>query len=131
VAGTGNVLLSYENEAIAAKQAGKKLDYIVPPDTFKIENPVAVTTSASGAAKRFLTYVQSDAGQKVFAREGYRPLHPADVPATVKGANDPSAPYPTVAKLTTIAELGGWSKVNTEFFDPDNGIVTRREKASG
>lgn len=131
LAGTGNVLLSYENEAIAAKQAGKKLDYIVPADTFKIQNPVAVTKDASAAAKRFLTYVESDAGQKVFASEGYRPLNPADVPATVKGANDPSHPYPTVAKLETIDGLGGWSKVNTEFFDPDHGIVTQIEKASG
>ena len=28
--GTGDVLISYENEAIAARQAGKTLDYIVP-----------------------------------------------------------------------------------------------------
>jgi sulfate transport system substrate-binding protein len=131
LAGTGNVLISYENEAIAAKQAGKKLDYIVPADTFKIQNPVAVTKSAPAAAKRFLAYVESDAGQKVFASEGFRPLKATDVPATVEGANDPSAPYPTIAKLETIDDLGGWSKVNTEFFDPDKGIVSQIEKASG
>jgi sulfate transport system substrate-binding protein len=129
--GTGNVLISYENEAIAAKQAGKQLDYVVPTDTFKIQNPVAVTKSASSAAKKFLDFVESDAGQKVFASVGFRPLNPADVPATVQGANDPSNPYPTVSKLETIDDLGGWSKVNTEFFDPDNGIVTQIEKASG
>lgn len=129
--GTGNVLISYENEAIAAKQAGKQLDYVVPADTFKIENPVAVTKNASNAAKRFLTYVQSDAGQKVLATEGFRPLHAADVPATVRGANDPSNPYPAISKLETIADLGGWTKVNTEFFDPDNGIVSQIEKANG
>jgi sulfate transport system substrate-binding protein len=129
--GTGNVLISYENEAIAAKQAGKQLDYVVPSDTFKIENPVAVTTNASGAAKKFLAYVQSDAGQRVLATEGFRPLNPADVPPTVKGANDPSDPYPAIGKLETIADLGGWTKVNTEFFDPDNGIVSQIEKANG
>jgi len=129
--GTGNVLISYENEAIAAKQAGKHLDYVVPSDTFKIENPVAVTKNASSVATKFLSYVESDAGQKVFASVGFRPLNPADVPATVDGANDPSDPYPAIAKLETIGDLGGWSKVNAEFFDPDNGIVSQIEKASG
>ena len=28
--GTGNVLISYEDEAIDAKQAGKSLDYVDP-----------------------------------------------------------------------------------------------------
>lgn len=129
LAGTGNVLISYENEAIAAKQAGKDLDYVVPSDTFKIQNPVAVTKTASAAAKRFLAYVESPAGQKVLASKGFRPLDSADVPSTVQGANDPARPYPAVNKLETIDDLGGWSKVDTDFFDPDHGIVTQIEEA--
>lgn len=128
--GTGNVLLSYENEAIAAKQAGKKLDYVVPTDTFKIQNPVAVTKTASPAASKFLSYVESDAGQKVLASKGFRPLNDADVPASVTGANDPSKPFPAVTKLASIADLGGWSKANTAFFG-DSGIVTVIEKGNG
>ena len=45
-------------------------------------------------------------------------------PGTVEGANDPAHPYPTVAKLATIAELGGWSEVNKKYFDKSTGIVT-------
>ncbi len=131
LAGTGDVLISYENDAIAARQAGKKLDYIVPSDSFKIENPVAVTVGAPEAAKKFLDYVESDAGQKVVAGKGFRPLNPADVPTTVVGANDPSNPYPTVTKLATIADLGGWAKVNEEFFDEKTGIVTKVEQGAG
>src|SRR3954453_190181 len=41
--GTGDVLISYENEAIAARAAGVELDYIVPDSTLLIENPAAVT----------------------------------------------------------------------------------------
>jgi len=129
--GTGDVLISYENEVIAARQAGKKLDYVVPSDSLKIENPVAVTKTGSQAAKDFLAYIESDAGQKVLAGEGYRPLNAADVPASVEGANDPSQPFPAVSKLITVADLGGWSKVNEEFFDADNGLVTQIEKAAG
>ena len=131
LAGTGDVLISYENEAIAARQAGKKLDYIVPSDTFKIENPVAATKSASPAAKKFLSFVQSDAGQKVLAGVGFRPLNSADVPSKVEGANSPSNPFPTVSKLETINDLGGWSKVDTKFFDDKNGIVTKIEEGNG
>src|SRR2546423_9408287 len=48
--GKGDVLIAYENEAIAAQQAGGKLDYTIPPQTILIENPVAVTKGASSKA---------------------------------------------------------------------------------
>jgi ABC-type sulfate transport system substrate-binding protein len=129
VSGTGNVLISYEDEAIAARQAGDKVDYIVPEQTFQIENPAAVTKSAPKAAAKFLAYVRSEAGQEIFASKGFRPVLPGVKVGAVKGANDPGNPFPTVAKLTTIADLGGWSVVNDKFFG-DNGIVTQIEKAA-
>ena len=36
--GTADVLISYENEAILARQAGE-FDYVVPDNTLLIENP--------------------------------------------------------------------------------------------
>jgi sulfate/thiosulfate transport system substrate-binding protein len=129
VSGTGNVLISYEDEAIAARQAGDKVDYIVPEQTFQIENPAAVTKSAPKAAAKFLAYVQSEAGQEIFASKGFRPVLPGAEIGTVKGANDPTNPFPAVAKLTTIADIGGWSVVNDKFFG-DDGIVTQIEKAA-
>ena len=130
LSGTGDVLISYESEAITARQAGEKLDYIVPKQSFLIQTPVAVSKTAPTAAKDFLSYVESDAGQKVFASKGWRPVSTSVEPGTVQGANDPSNPYPQVAQLKTIDDLGGWSKVNTEFFDPTNGIVTKIESGS-
>src|SRR5437016_7182488 len=44
--GKGDVLISYENEAIAAQKKGIKLDYIVPDQTILIENPIAVTKNS-------------------------------------------------------------------------------------
>ena len=44
--GSGDVLLSYENEAIIAKQNGADIDYVVPDDTLLIQNPAAVTKTA-------------------------------------------------------------------------------------
>jgi sulfate/thiosulfate transport system substrate-binding protein len=130
LSGTGDALISYESEAITARQAGEKLDYIVPKESFLIQTPVAVTKTAPPAAKDFLSYVESDAGQKIFASKGWRPVKAGVNPGTVQGANDPSNPYPQVQKLTTIDDLGGWDKVNTEFFDSTNGIVTKIEGGS-
>jgi sulfate/thiosulfate-binding protein len=125
--GTGDVLISYENEAIGSRQKGADIDYIVPDDSFLIENPVAVTAKASQAAKDFLAFALSTPGQQVFAANGFRPVVAGVVVGTVKGANDPSSPFPTVKKLKTITELGGWGKVNDQYFG-DNGIVTKIEK---
>jgi sulfate/thiosulfate transport system substrate-binding protein len=129
--GTGDVLISYENEAIAARQNGVELDYVVPDTTIKIENPGAVTTSAPESAKRFLSFVISDEGQKIFAEHGFRPLNVSVRPAEVEGANDPANPFPEVKKLATISDLGGWSEVSKKFFDEDNGVVTKIQDASG
>lgn len=124
IAGTGNVLIAYENEAIAAQQAGDDVDYVTPPDTILIQNPVAVTSDASNPTldKAFVKFLYSDAGQKLFASAGYRPVVKADLD---------KSKFPTPTGLFTIDSLGGWDKVNTEFFDPENGSVTKIEDSLG
>jgi len=120
--GTGDVLLSYENEAIEAQQAGKAVDYVIPKQTILIQNPIAVTSNASNSkvATSFVNYLYTDPAQKIFAKEGYRPVVQADL--------NPKQ-FPTPAQLFTIDDLGGWDKVSTEFFDADNGSVTKLEAA--
>ncbi|MEO6701014.1 MAG: extracellular solute-binding protein [Jatrophihabitantaceae bacterium] len=125
LSGTGDVLISYENEAISARQKGQSLDYVLPADSFLIENPAAVTKKAPQSAKDFLAFVESAAGQQVFASKGYRPVSAGVQPGTVTGANDPSAPFPTVQTLTKITDLGGWSVVNKKYFDKTDGIITK------
>jgi sulfate/thiosulfate transport system substrate-binding protein len=131
LSGTGDVLISYENEAIAARQKGQSLDYVVPDDTFLIQNPAAVTKNASQAARDFLSYVESAAGQQVFASKGYRPVLPGVSAGTVQGANDPADPFPVPKTLKTIADLGGWTAVNSKYFDKSNGIITKILAGSG
>jgi sulfate/thiosulfate transport system substrate-binding protein len=124
--GTGDVLVSYENEAIHARQSGIDLDYIVPDQTMLIQNPGAVTKDAPAVATKFLDYAESAAGQKVFAENGFRPVDDIVPPGKVPGANDPAKPFPAPQHLITVASIGGWDKVNDEFFG-DNGIVTKIE----
>jgi sulfate transport system substrate-binding protein len=127
LAGTGDVLISYENEAIGARQAGEKLDYVVPAESFLIQNPGAVTIKAGASAANFLEFVESTQGQAIFASKGFRPVTSGVTVGSVPGANDPANPFPNPQHLETIADLGGWKTVNTEFFDPTNGIVTKIE----
>ena len=132
--GTGDVLISYENEAILARQNGEKIDYVVPDDTLKIENPAAVTTDADPKAKAFLDFVLTKEGQEQYVSKGFRPLETVDgvEVGTVEGANDPENPFPTPRKLFTIdGDLGGWDALTTKFFDEKSGIITKLLAESG
>ncbi len=132
--GTGDVLISYENEAILARQNGEKIDYVLPEDTLKIENPAAVLKDADPKAKAFLDFVLTKEGQEQYVSKGFRPLESVEGVeiGTVKGANDPSNPFPTPKKLFTIdGDLGGWEALTKKFFDEKNGIITQLLAESG
>jgi len=129
--GNGDVLLSYENEAILARQSGADFDYVVPDQDLLIENPCAVTKDATGTAQKFLDFQKSEQGQKLYAETGYRPL--MDVGnVEVQGANDPSNPFPEPTTLQTIdKDFGGWDQANTKFFDENDGILTKLQAQAG
>ena len=122
--GKGDVLISYENEAITAQKADVDLDYVVPGETILIENPAAVTKEASSPekAKAFLDFLKTPEAQEIYASKGYRSIIPDQV--------DKSA-YPDPKKLFDIDKLGGWDKVNADFFDPDAGSVAEIEQDLG
>ena len=121
--GEGDVLLGYENEAIKAIDEGEDIEYIVPPSTIQIETPIAKTVDApEPAAQAFLDYIWSDAGQEIWAENGYRPVNPELV--------DPKQ-FPTPKDLFTISDFGGWGEVNDEFFDDETGSVAKIETELG
>jgi len=122
--GTGDVLLSYEYEATTAQKKGQDVDFVTPDDTIKIQNPIAVTKSAPESAHKFLDFVLSKEGQEKFASWGYRPVN-----QEVFDANKDKFPEPK--QLFTIDDLGGWSKVNDEMFDPEKGSVAKIEEKAG
>ena len=124
IGGNGDVAISYENEAITAQQKGKKVDYVIPDQTIFIENPAAVTSKAPAAAKAFLDYAHHQAGA-----EGLRQARlPAGAPGRLK---EHAKEFPQPKQLFTIDSLGGWTKVNDEFFDPDKGSVAKIEGDAG
>ncbi|MEZ5154900.1 MAG: sulfate ABC transporter substrate-binding protein [Solirubrobacterales bacterium] len=124
--GKGDVLISYENEAIRAQNAGEEVDYVIPDDTIRIETVGAVTSDAQSpaAAQAFLDYLWSPEGQQQWADEGYRPVDPR----VLKENEDE---FPTPKGLFDIESLGGWDEVTTEFFDPESGSVAEIERNLG
>jgi len=126
--GKGDVLLTYENEAIYAEKKGVHTEYRTPKATLLIETPVALTKSGlrKPAAKAFYKYLWSSTAQKAFADQGYRPV----VKSVAKGYHFFKPPG-----LFTISSaklgLNGWVKVNTRFFHPEKGIMAKIERSIG
>lgn len=129
--GTGDVLVSYESEAILARQKGADFDYVIPDVTLLIENPAAVLKDADPRAATYLHFLRSDVGQKAFASAGFRPLDPELEVGEVEGANDPGDPFPAPKTLLTIADdFGGWPSAVETFFDEDEGLVPAVQRAT-
>jgi sulfate transport system substrate-binding protein len=124
LAGKGDVAITYENEAIGAQKKGQPVDYVIPPQTIRIENPVAVVTRSKhvGEAQKFLDYLRSPVAQRVFVAQGYRSVLPM--------LADPKK-FPDPAGTFTIDQLGGWKVVAKEFFDPQKGLIAGIEQGVG
>jgi sulfate/thiosulfate-binding protein len=122
--GKGDVLLDYESDAIAAEKAGDQVQYLIPKQTLLIQTPIAVTVKAPAQAKSFVNWQWSTAGQTIWAQQGYRPV---DAAVAKKFASK----FPTPPQLFTIADLGGWTKIKDEFFDPAKGSITKIEQDAG
>jgi sulfate transport system substrate-binding protein len=115
--GQGNVLINYENEVILAKQKGASQPYLVPADyNISIDAPVAVVDAnvdkhgTRKVAEAFVQFLFNPEAQREFAKVGFR-----SVDATV--AQEFTEQYPPVKNLFTVKDLGGWSKVQKEFFE--------------
>src|SRR5215217_5162231 len=124
IGGNGDVLLSYEYEAITANKNGEDLDYVIPDDTIKINIDIATTKDAPEQAQSFLDYVLSEPGQEKFAEWGYRPVN-----KDVLRANKDKFPEPP--GLFTIEDLGGWDKLNADLFDIEGGAIAKIEEDAG
>jgi sulfate/thiosulfate-binding protein len=121
LAGRGDVLLAYENEAIFAQKHDQPLDYVIPKATIVIANPIAVvkTSKNKTTARAFVNFLRTKPAQVIFGQNGYRPV-------LRKAAKQFGFPRPP--KVFSIESLGGWAKVDKRFFDPNTGIVSKIQK---
>ena len=128
LSGKGDVLLTYENEAIAAQLKKQSVQYVIPRQTILIENPIAVTKTSDhrNEANAFLRYLRTPEAQQIFADNGYRPVVKSVLEANRKK-------FPIRPGQFTIDQLGlgGWTKVQKDFFDPSKGLMAEIERKVG
>jgi sulfate transport system substrate-binding protein len=115
--GQGNVLINYENEMILANQKGENLPYTVPTDyNISIDNPVAVVDAnvdkkgTRKVSEAFVQFLFTPEAQREFAKVGFRPVEPTVV-------KEFESKFPQIKNLFTVQDLGGWDKVQKQFFD--------------
>lgn len=116
--GIGDVLISWENEAFLVQRefGAENFDIVVPSLSILAEPPVAVVEGNAKAkgnldvAEAYLTFLYSPEGQKLAARNFFRPVDPT--------AADPAdlARFPKVELVSIDKDFGGWSKAQAEFF---------------
>jgi sulfate/thiosulfate-binding protein len=118
--GSGDALLSYENEALFVEKNGDPVEHVTPPTTFRIENPAAVLKGSKSlqAATAFNDYLFTPEAQKLLAEAGFRPVDESV-------AQEYVSKFPTPAKLWTIADLGGWKTVDSTLFKKDVGDIAK------
>lgn len=113
--GQGDALINYENEVILARQKGKTLAYSIPPVNILIENPIALVDKyvdkhgTREVAQAYIDFLYTPQAQEIFAQYGFRPVDPAVLAAH-------GQEFPPVPTLFTVADLGGWEKVQAQFF---------------
>jgi sulfate/thiosulfate-binding protein len=122
--GKGDALLTYENEALLAQRSGQEVYFNIPKATIRIDNPVAVPSSSKNktAAQAFVKFLYTPTAQKLFAQSGYRPV----VTSANKGFSFPVRP-----QLFTVDYLGGWTKADKKFFDPNTGLMAKIQASLG
>jgi sulfate transport system substrate-binding protein len=130
LAGKGDVLITYESEAINARLQGKDIQYVIPRQTMLIELPIAVLKDSPNrdAANRFVRYLKTKPAQELFAQYGFRPVNP-------QVAAEPSVRkrFPARPGLFRVDEqaIGGWRQADRVWFDPRNGRMAKIEQATG
>jgi sulfate transport system substrate-binding protein len=114
--GQGDALINYENEMILAKENGQNVPYVVPESNISIDNPIAVVDKnvdkhgTRAVAEAFVKYLYTPDAQREFAKVGFRPVDP-----TVE--KEVESQFPKVKTLFTVKDLGGWDKIQKQFFD--------------
>lgn len=120
--GIGDVLISWENEALLAiNKIGKdKFEIIVPSISILAEPPVAIVDKIAkkhktqAVAEAYLQFLYSEPGQEIAAKHYFRPRLDSV-------ANKYAAQFPQVNLFTIDEVFGGWQQAQKAHFD-DGGI---------
>jgi sulfate transport system substrate-binding protein len=109
--GVGDVAITYENEVFVARKEGRAMDYVVPPRTLRIDNPVAVVDTYAqkhgnaDLAAAFVAFLVTPEAQEAFAAYGLRPV-----------VGEAPAAWPRSEGVFTVEDLGGWASLKSKLL---------------
>jgi sulfate/thiosulfate-binding protein len=128
LAGKGDVLITYESEAINSRLNGQDIQYVIPRQSMLIELPIAVLKNSSNKdkANQFIRYVKSAPAQDLLAQYGFRPV---DKKVFAKYSDK----YPSRPGIFKVDDkyIGGWRTADKVWFDPNKGRMAQIERAVG
>jgi sulfate/thiosulfate transport system substrate-binding protein len=119
----GDVLIAWENEALQETQGegAKKFDIVTPSVSILAEPPVAVVDKnvdrlgTRKVAEEYLTHLYSPEGQKIAAKNFYRPSDRKSVDAELL------KPFAELKLFTVNDVFGGWQNAQKTHF-ADKGV---------
>jgi sulfate transport system substrate-binding protein len=129
---TGDAVVTYENELLLRGKEGEPIPYLIPSSTLLIESPAALVDSSvdrhgnRALAEAFLDFLLSADAQRIFAEYGFRSARHEE--------KSPGESRPLPEKLFTMADLGGWAKVEEELYGSKGlwtAIAAERSAAVG
>jgi sulfate/thiosulfate transport system substrate-binding protein len=127
LSGKGDVLLTYESEALNSRLNGTDIQYVIPRQTMLIELPIAVLKGSSNRelANKFVRFTKTDGPQDLLAQYGFRPVDKAV-------AKKYASKFPSRPGIFRIDDtiFGGWRAVDKKWFS-SNGLMAKIEQAIG
>lgn len=108
--GAGDALVTYEQDALLARERGVALDIVYPPRTIVAQHAAVivddnVTRAERGVAAAFIDYLLSEPGRQVFYRYYLR------------SPDCRSDPLSELAEPFRIEDLGGWSQAYAQIVE--------------
>lgn len=108
--GTGDAFVTYEQDALLARERGVPLEIVIPPRTV-IAQHVAVIVNENisynekPVVNALVQYLLSNAGQQIYRRYHMRSAIPAD------------QAFPLLLQPFTVEDLGGWPHIHRELIE--------------
>jgi sulfate/thiosulfate transport system substrate-binding protein len=128
LAGKGDVMITYESEALASRLSGTDIQYVIPRQTLLIELPLVLDKNSKNKDKAtaFMRFFKSGTAQDLLGQHGWRPVNPAS-------ARKVTSKYPARPGIFKIEAkfIGGWRAADKKWFDPNKGQMVKIEQAVG
>lgn len=113
--GHGDALVTYELEGLMMKQAGGKVEVVVPESTIFSEHPAVIIDRKVTAEERplvtaFLQYLWSDEAQAAFVKYNFRSV-------TNESLNEANKGFAEIKYPFYVNDLGGWAKAYPDIIE--------------